>query len=233
MTQPRINLSKYRGKIIAIDGPAGSGKSTTARLLADRLGFTYVDTGAMYRALTWFALENGIEPSAGDKLTAVSRKVPLELRNDNEHNLVFINGVDVTELIRTPEVTLHVSEVSAHKGVREAMVERQRELARDGSVVVEGRDTTTVVFPTADIKIYLDASVDERARRRLLDMARLGVTTTLEEQEADIQRRDKLDSERAHAPLRKAPGAFVVDTSNMTIEAQVEHILSLLKSVVK
>ena len=233
MTQPRINLSKYRGKIIAIDGPAGSGKSTPARLLADRLGFTYVDTGAMYRALTWFALENGIEPSAGDKLTAVSRKVPLELRNDNEHNLVFINGVDVTELIRTPEVTLHVSEVSAHKGVREAMVERQRELARDGSVVVEGRDTTTVVFPTADIKIYLDASVDERARRRLLDMARLGVTTTLEEQEADIQRRDKLDSERAHAPLRKAPGAFVVDTSNMTIEAQVEHILSLLKSVVK
>ena len=233
MNQIKIKLPRLEGKIIAIDGPAGAGKSTTAQILADRLGFMYLDTGAMYRALTWLALENGISPGDGKKLAVLASKVPLEFKLEDDIKHVLINGIDVTEEIRTPEVTNHVSEVSAHEEVRKAMVTRQRQLAGKGSVVAEGRDTTTVVFPGADIKIYLDATVQQRAERRLLELVRKGISTTIEEQEADILRRDKYDSQRTHSPLTKASDAFVVDTSEMTIEGQVDHILALILSVVK
>jgi cytidylate kinase len=146
---------------------------------------------------------------------------------------VFINGEDVSVQIRTPEVTQHVSEVSAHKGVRAAMVAKQREMGKKGSIVAEGRDTTTVVFTNADVKIYLAASVRERARRRLLDLTKMGVNTTLEEQEADINRRDGYDSNREHSPLKRAQGAIVVDTTDLTIEGQVDYIISLIKQVLK
>ena len=226
-------LPRFMGRVIAIDGPAGSGKSTTAKILAARLGFQYLDTGAMYRALTWFAIQNGVAPSDGPKLAVLARSVAINFETHEDINRVFINGRDVTETIRTPMVTQLVSEVSAHQGVRQAMVEKQREMGQKGEIVAEGRDTTTVVFPDADVKVYLDCDVATRAQRRLIDMARIGVSTTLEEQVAEITRRDKYDSERKHSPLTKARDAYLVDTTNTTIEEQVERVLSLLKSVLK
>jgi cytidylate kinase len=233
MVSPQYKLSKFRGRVIAIDGPAGSGKSTTAKILAARLGYRYLDTGAMYRALTWFAAQNGVAPSDGDKLTVLARSVGIEFETHEDVNKVFINGREVTDEIRSPMVTQLVSEVSAHPGVRQAMVEKQRELGAKGEIVAEGRDTTSVVFPRADVKVYLDCDVQTRAQRRLIDMAKLGVSTTFEEQVADIERRDKYDSERKHAPLHKPKDAYAVDTTNATIEEQVERVLELLKNVLK
>ncbi|MFQ5499487.1 MAG: (d)CMP kinase [Candidatus Zixiibacteriota bacterium] len=231
MSQIPLNLSRLKGMIIAIDGPAGSGKSTTARMLAERLGYRYLDTGAMYRAITYFALENDIAPSDGPRLAAVAAGLPIEFEMRDGVNRVFLNGVDITEQIRMPDVNSHVSEVSAHKEVRKAMVSKQRAMGNKGSIVAEGRDTTTVVFPQADIKVYLEASVRLRAERRLLDLARIGVSTTVEEQEAEIIRRDKHDSGRKHSPLKRAPDAVVVDTSHVTIEEQIDRIVKLIRSL--
>ena len=229
----QLNLPRLKGKIIAIDGPAGSGKSTTSRMLAAKLGYVYLDTGAMYRALTHFALKNNVDTSDETKLEVLAKKLSFEFITENEINRVFINGEEVTEDIRTMEVTKHVSEISAHKGVREAMVLKQKEIGKNGSVVAEGRDTTTVVFPKADLKIYLDATVAERAQRRLLELSKKGVSTTLEEQKQDIIRRDGYDSNREHSPLQKSKDAIVVDTTNLTIAGQVDHIISLMKSIIK
>ena len=219
--------------MIAIDGPAGSGKSTTARILAARLGYQYLDTGAMYRALTWFAIQNGVAPSDGARLAVLARSVEIVFETREDINRVTINGHEVTGEIRSPMVTELVSEVSAHPAVRLAMVEKQREIGAGGEIVAEGRDTTTVVFPDADVKVYLDSNVTTRAQRRLIDMARLGVSTTLQEQVAEIERRDKHDTERKHSPLTKSRDAYFVDTTNTTIEEQVERVLALLKSVLK
>ena len=227
-----LNLSRLKGKIIAIDGPAGSGKSTTAKLIAERLGYLYLDTGAMYRALTYFALSNSVAISDGDKLATLAGSLPIEFVRTDGPQRVLINGQDVTVEIRSPEVTLHVSEVSAHPGVRKAMVNKQREVGKSGSVVAEGRDTTTVVFPNAHLKVFLEASIEVRARRRLLELAKAGVSTSMEEQEADIRRRDEFDSAREHSPLTKARDAAVVDTSELTIEGQVDHILSLIRATI-
>ncbi len=233
MIPPRYRLTKFRNKVIAIDGPAGSGKSTTARIVAARLGYIYLDTGAMYRALTYFASTQGVEPSDGARLTALASGLSIEFETHEDINRVSINGQDVTNEIRSPEVTQQVSEVSAHKDVRKAMVAKQREIGRNGSIVAEGRDTTTVVFPDAHVKVYLEASVRARAQRRLIDLARMGVATSVEEQIAELQRRDAMDSGRKHSPLTKAKDAYVVDTTNCTIEEQVERVLSLLKTVLK
>jgi cytidylate kinase len=226
----KLNLSRFKGKIIAIDGPAGSGKSTTARILADRLGYLYLDTGAMYRALTHFALTNNVALSDGNKLAALSETLPIELVEMEGVTEVLINGQNVTSEIRSPEVTRGVSEVSAHAGVRKAMVEKQRSIGKNGSIVAEGRDTTTIVFPEADLKVFLEASIETRARRRLLELARSGISTSLEEQQDEIRRRDSYDSERKHSPLVRAKDAVVVDTSSLTIEEQVEQILTLVRT---
>ncbi len=233
MTSKIYNLSKFRDKVIAIDGPAGSGKSTTSKILAARLGFRYLDTGAMYRALTWLALQHNVAPSDGDKLKVLASNVMIEFETHEDVNKVFINGREVTNEIRTPEITLHVSEVSAHPDVRKAMVHKQIEMGKEGSIVAEGRDTTTVVFPDADIKVFLDARVQTRAERRLIELAKMGVATSLQEQIEDIERRDKFDSGRKHSPLLRAKDAYVVDTTSCTIEEQVERILDLLKNVLK
>ncbi|SYZ74277.1 Cytidylate kinase [Candidatus Zixiibacteriota bacterium] len=229
MSKP-YRLSVFEGKVIAIDGPAGSGKSTTSKLLASRLGYIYLDTGAMYRAVTLYALKNNIMPEDGVALTEVAKKLIIEFRVEEDINKVYLNGADVTYLIRTPEVTKAVSAVSAHPGVREAMVRLQREIGKKGNVVAEGRDTTSVVFPEADLKIYLDASISERARRRLLDFARMNIPTTIEEQNRELTRRDALDSGRSASPLTRTGDSIVIDTTNLTIEEQVDRIIKLAKS---
>jgi len=233
MADIKYNLSRLKGKIITIDGPAGAGKSTTAKLVAEKLGFDYLDTGAMYRALTHFALQNDISPADGKKLAEAARKLRFEFDNRDGSNRILLDGIDVSKQIRTQEVTAHVSEVSAHKNVREAIVAKQQELGKRGSLVAEGRDTGTVVFPDADVKIYLDASIAERARRRLLELSKIGVSTSIEEQEAKIRRRDEYDSKRVHSPLMKAPGTFVVETTELSIEQQVDRIISLVLSATK
>jgi cytidylate kinase len=232
MTSSKSN-SLPKNCVIALDGPAGSGKSTTARLLAARLKYNYLDTGAMYRALTVLALRRRVLPSDGVVLKKLADEMHIRFETHKDVNRVFVNDEDMTERIRTPEVTRHVSEVSAHRGVREAMVAKQQELGKTGSIVAEGRDTTTVVFPDAHLKVYLDASLECRAQRRLLDMVRMGVETSLEEQEADLRRRDAFDSGRQHSPLRRAEDACMIDTTIMTIEEQVDKIVALLKSTAK
>lgn len=226
-----FDKSEFKGMIIAIDGPAGSGKTTTAKYLAARLGFIYLDTGAMYRSLTYYALKNNISPSDEAELTKLANKLPIDFKTSAEVNHVFIDGLEVTDEIRTPEVTLHVSEVSAFKGVRLAMVARQKELGRAGSIVAEGRDTTTVVFPKADLKIYLSASVEERARRRLLDLENAEIESSLQAQIDDIERRDNHDSNRQHSPLTHADDATLVNTTDLSIDEQVDNIIELLRTV--
>ncbi|MCX6826400.1 MAG: (d)CMP kinase [candidate division Zixibacteria bacterium] len=223
-------LSGFSGKIIAIDGPAGSGKSTTARILAARLGYIYLDTGAMYRSITLFALRNNISIEDGHALGAIARKLNIDFKMDGDLNRVFLNGEDITTAIRLPEVTVAVSQISAHLEVREAMVKQQRKIAKGGNVVAEGRDTTSVVFPKADLKVYLDASLKERARRRLIDFARLNINSSLVEQGKDLARRDSLDSKRPHSPLTRTSDSVIIDTTNLTIEEQIEKIIKLAKS---
>lgn len=212
---------------VAIDGPAGSGKSTTARLVAQSLGLQHVDTGAMYRSVALLALRNGVDLENGARLEELARAADIgfEKSPGGAAQKVLLDGQDVTEDIRTPEVTAAVSPVSAHAGVRRAMVRAQRRLAALGGCVVEGRDVGTVVLPGADVKIYLVASTRVRAERRLEEFRGRGVSMSLEEVESDIIRRDEYDSLRKHSPLRKAVGAVEVDTSGLTIEEQVALVV--------
>ncbi len=227
-----VEKSKLKGRIIAIDGPAGSGKSTTAKLVAEFLDYVYLDTGAMYRALTYVAMKKNIAATDGTALAALAGALPLRFEPSDGKNKVFIGDEEVTQQIRAPEITRLVSEISAHPDVRKAMVEKQKTIGKNGSIVAEGRDTTTVVFPYADLKIYMDASVTERARRRVLDMKAMGIDTTIEEQVKEINRRDGLDSGRKHSPLKRAEDAVVIDTTNLSIEDQVNRVIELLYELV-
>lgn len=214
--------------IIAIDGPAGSGKTTTARLLAERLGYTYIDTGAMYRALTLAALEQGV-PLTDDALAALLQRITIELRHTATGQRTFLNGQDVSERIRQSDITAHVSRVSAFPSVRDAMVRLQQELGKAGGVVMDGRDIGTVVFPNADVKVFMTADLDTRAQRRWKELQATDPQLTLEEVKQQLAQRDKLDSSRAYHPLRQADDAFVLDTTNLSVEEQVEQILRYIR----
>ena len=218
---------------VSIDGPAGSGKSTTARLVAEQLGFLYIDTGAMYRAATLLVLSLGVLPQDEKAVVEVVSKSKIKLVHSEEKLKVLLNTKDVSKDIRLPKVTQFVSLISSYSGVREHLVALQREIAKNNNVVCEGRDIGTIVFSNADVKVYIDCSLEERAKRRLLDLKRTNVRTTLEEVKQDLELRDKLDSERKNSPLRIPNGAEIIDTTNLTIEEQVKRVLDLVYSLKK
>lgn len=211
--------------IVAIDGPAGAGKSTVARAVAARLGAGYLDTGAMYRALTWLALERGVPVDDGEALGALARETPVALEPRHDALRVEIGGVDVTSVIREPRVTIAVSAVSAHPPVRRAIVAAQRAILGHGDWVADGRDIGTVVRPDADLKIFLTASVDERARRRAAEIA-----ADVEAVRGEIEHRDALDTRRADSPLRPAEDAVLLDTTDLELGAVVEAIEHLVSA---
>jgi len=206
---------------IAIDGPAGAGKSTLARRLAERLGFLYIDTGAMYRAIALSARRLGVGWDDARRLEEIARNARIELAAGGR---VLLDGEDVSQAIRDPEISEGASRVSAISGVRRALVQKQQEMGREASVVMEGRDIGTVVFPEAAVKIYLDATPEERTRRRLKDLAARGIEADFSQVLGEIQRRDLRDSTRADSPLRQAPDAIYVDSTSMT-EDEVEQAL--------
>ncbi|MFQ5824602.1 MAG: (d)CMP kinase [bacterium] len=211
--------------VIAIDGPAGSGKSTTARLVAKRLGFLYIDSGAMYRAFTLEALKKGISLNDEKALVTLLHFTKFDIANSEYECLIFLNGENVTHEIRSPKVTANVSVVSEYPKVREVITQKQREVADDHSVVLEGRDIGTVVFPDADLKIFMKASLKERAKRRFNELQINGIKTEQKDVEREIARRDKYDTKRQISPLRKASDAIILDTTNMSINQQVDFIV--------
>lgn len=214
---------------IAIDGPAAAGKSTIAKIAAEKLGYTYIDTGAMYRALTHKALELGIHINDGKKLEELLRETTIELIPGVEGQVVLLDGADVSEEIRTLEVTNSVSAVSAHSGVRKLMVEKQRVLGSKSGVVMDGRDIGTDVLPDAELKIFMTASVEERAGRRHIENSKRGIESSLEQLKKEISERDRLDTERVTSPLRQAEDAILIDTTSMSIVEVAEMISQLAK----
>ncbi len=213
---------------IAIDGPAGAGKSTVARRVAEEMGLLYVDTGAMYRAITWKALQSGIDLSDEQGVAGIARETEIEL-NPPE---VRVDGIRVTEAIRSPEVTQHVSKVAKMAEVRRVLVEKQRRLARDGGVVMDGRDIGTHVLPDADVKVFLTASLEERVRRRHLEMIRRGFSSDPDRLYQEIKQRDEMDENRSHSPLRPAADAVIMDTTGRSIDEVVSMILDLCRTKV-
>jgi CMP/dCMP kinase len=215
--------------IVAIDGPAGAGKSTVARSLARRLGAGYLNTGLMYRGLTWVAGERGVDPADERGLAALAAREPVRLEPGIAGERVFVGDRDVTAHVRDPEVTRRVSEISAHRAVRAAVVAAQRALLAQGNWVADGRDVGSVVWPDAEVKVYLDASPAERARRRRADFAEQGIHMSEAEVLADIERRDHLDRTRAESPLVVAEGAVVVDSTDLGVERVVDRIAAMVE----
>jgi cytidylate kinase len=216
--------------IIAIDGPAGAGKSTVAKLIAQKLGFLYIDTGAMYRALTLKVLDEGIKMQDTARIIDTARRSDIELINDDNGTFkVLLDGSDVSRAIRQPRITRFVSDVAKIKEVRKFMVTLQRKFGQRGDCVLDGRDIGTVVFPDADKKFYIDAAFKERVNRRHKELLGLGQEISFKEVEQDLHNRDTIDSTREVAPLKKADDAVYVDTTEMTIEEVVNKALSYIK----
>lgn len=224
-------MPKIYDKIITIDGPAGSGKSTIAKLLAKKLGFNYIDTGAMYRAITLLALENNVDPENEIKILELAQKSKLELEStpadENQYTIVRLNGRDVTNDIRSKKVGSAVSIVSRLSGVRRFLVKMQRDLSKHGNSVLEGRDTGSVVCPDATLKIFLTASIAERIKRRDLQNKQKGHIIEKESIEKEILSRDKIDSSRKDSPLTVPENAVVIDTTNMSIKEVADKIIKI------
>lgn len=213
--------------VIAIDGPAGAGKSTVSKRLAQRLGLRYLDTGAMYRAIALKASRAGLGPENGPEAAALMTSTSISF-GVGEPQTVFLDGEDVTPLIRTPEIGDLASSLSAYGPLRKLMVERQQALCAEGGVILEGRDATTVIAPNADLKVYLTASLEERALRRQKDFSGQGANSEFREVRSQIQERDHRDMSRADSPLMVADGAVIVDSGNLDIDAVVDRIVQRL-----
>ncbi len=220
-------------RVIAIDGPAAAGKSTVGREIGIQLGYPFLDTGAIYRAMTWTALHRGVDLSDEDALSELAASLNIDVGSPTpesiEPSTIFVDGTDVTLFLRQPEVEAAVSLVSRVAGVRNALVKLQRDLAGRNAVVMAGRDIGTVVLSNADLKLYLDASVEERARRRFAELSALGMDVTEEDVLRDLRRRDRIDSERSVSPLRPAEDAVVLDTDGLTLEKVVQRLMEIVE----
>ncbi len=216
-------------KNIAIDGPAGAGKSTIAKLAAKELGFIYVDTGSMYRAMALACIRQGVKPEEEEKVTKVCQSVQVSIEYKDGQQIVLLNGENVNPYIRTEEVGKMTSAIAVYQGVREKLLELQRDLAKKADVIMDGRDIGTCVLPDADVKIFMTASSVTRARRRYTELKEKGIECNIEDIEKDIIERDERDSNRKIAPLRQAEDAIVIDSSNMSVEESVAAVIKLVK----
>ena len=214
---------------VAVDGPAGAGKSSISKIVAKKLGYLYIDTGAMYRSVTWAVLHNHIDVNNQKAVEALLPDLDLTMEASDDSCKVFIAGQDVTDFIRTPQVNNAVSIVASYKGVRQYLVERQRLMAEAGGVILDGRDIGSVVLPNAELKIYLTASVEARAMRRYLEVKGTVNEQTLEDIKDSVMQRDDMDKNRKESPLIQVEDAILVDSSEMTFDETVEHILHLVQ----
>lgn len=218
--------------IVAIDGPSGAGKSTVAKLLAKKLCYTYIDTGAMYRAVALQAERDSIDVNDSAALSRLCDSVKIEFIRSNDNLMTILNGEDVSEAIRTPEMSMAASNISARKEVRDALLFLQRKMGKGGGVVLEGRDVGTVIFPQAEAKFFLDASLEERGRRRHKELVGKGNNISLEQTIEEVRKRDSNDSFRDIAPLKKAEDAVVIDSTGLNIEQVVERMMGAVNRLI-
>ena len=217
--------------IVGIDGPAGSGKGTVTKIIANKLGLTNIDTGATYRCVALKCLNNNIKLEEKEKIIEIANNIDINIEVTKEGDIFYLDGKNVSKEIRSKQVTNIVSQVSSIKEVRFAMVELQRKLAQEKDIIMEGRDICTYVFPNADVKIYLEASLEERANRRYKEMQEKGIDTTFEEVKNSIEIRDKNDKEKELGALKLAPDSIIVDTTNKTIDEVVEEIIGIINGM--
>ena len=214
--------------LIAIDGPVGAGKSTVAKIAAEKLNIIYIDTGAMYRTVGLYVIRKGLDPKSAEDVKSILDEVNLDVRLSNAGQMIFLNGEDVTRLIRTPEISMAASNVSAIPEVRTKLVDIQRKLAESKSVIMDGRDIGTVVLPNATTKIFLNASLDVRAERRYKELIRKGQNVSFEDVKSDIVKRDNNDMSRAASPLKKAEDAIELDTTGKNLEEVVSEVIKIV-----